>query len=93
MTTISEPLQAHLAYMRKRDAPLPLSHSQGNLAALHLRVRGLTYSAIALVMADYHGLHLSEAGWRGRLREMGAEPRHHPNGTLRIPPQLQEPRS
>lgn len=45
-------------------------------AGLRLRQRGLSYTAIAVVLNEYHGLPLvSESAVRGMLRRYGAEPR------------------
>lgn len=68
---ISEALQAHMRYLHTREAPLPLSDSQGNLAALRLRTLGLSYPVIAAVMSEYHGLYCSGATWRRRLLTLG----------------------
>ena len=43
--------------------------------ALHLRNCGLTYSAIAVVLNEYHGLRVTPGAVRGRLRASGAEAR------------------
>lgn len=42
--------------------------------ALHLRNCGLTYTAIAVVLHEYHGLGVTPGAVRGRLRASGAPP-------------------
>lgn len=42
--------------------------------ALRLRKLGLSYPAIAVVMAEYHGEAYGENTWRDRLKALGAQP-------------------
>lgn len=63
--------------MSARHWPAPgcawkITHIQ---AGLRLRSLGLTYSAIAVVLAEYHGLeYCNEARARSMLRRHGADP-------------------
>jgi hypothetical protein len=87
MTDLEVLLQQSLALMRAHQAPLPLLNGQATAQAMRLRQRGLTYQTIAVVMGTYHGVYKSETAWRSALRSKGAPPRHHNNGSLRVPPQ------
>jgi hypothetical protein len=66
--TEAEQLQDHLARLRSRW-PVPL----------RLRACGMTYRAVAVAMAEYHGYWLSGAAWQRRCRLRGAVVRKGPN--------------
>lgn len=88
MTELEGALYQSLALMRAHQAPLPLLGGQAVAQAMRLRRRGLTYGSIAIVMGTYHGVYKSEDTWRQALRSRGVPAKHHPNGSLRVPPQM-----
>ncbi len=51
-----------------------------NLQAKRLRDLGLPYPAIAIVIAEYHGIDRSHRHWRAQLRRQGAPPVWRGNG-------------
>lgn len=71
MTDQGELLQAHLNMMRG-EAPIPLAGMQAVKQAYRLRMRGLPYTSIALIMGVYHGAWFSTTRWSRVCREMGA---------------------
>jgi hypothetical protein len=85
-TELEQALQQSLALMRAHDAPLPLTEGQALAQAMRLRQHGMTYRTIAMVVGTYHGVYYAEDWWRRNLRSRGFPPRHHANGTLRVPP-------
>lgn len=69
-------LQDQLAALKARDVPMPLVGMQAVSQAMRLRGTGLTYSAIAIVMREYHGSGRTEEHWRRLLRAQGAPGKH-----------------
>lgn len=55
-------------------APWKITHVH---AGLRLRRRGLPYTAIAVVLDEYHGLVVNEEQVRAMLRQHGAPPKPH----------------
>lgn len=70
-------LQDHLARLRGGEPIVPLLPGQAVYQAKRLREAGLTYGAVAQVMALYHGAVKTEAGWQSQLRRMGVPPKHY----------------
>lgn len=54
--------------------------------ALRLRVAGLSYGDIAIVMGMYHGDYRCKDTWRTTLRAHGAPAKHYSSGLKRVPP-------
>lgn len=81
-------LQEKLDVLRHQNVPLPLVGIPEITQALRLRKAGLTYDGIAKTMQVYHGSTRSGDAWRAALRDAGAPPKHHLNGTRRVPPQV-----
>lgn len=80
-------LQDHLDSLKGRHAPLPLPSSEVLFQAKRLRDVGMDYTAVSQAMGVYHGEYLSVGGWVMRFKRAGLhEPKHHPNGTRRVPP-------
>jgi hypothetical protein len=76
--TEAEQLQDHLARLRSRW-PVRLTDEEATVQALRLRACGMTYRAVAVAMAEYHGYWLSGAAWQRRCRLRGAVVRKGPN--------------
>jgi hypothetical protein len=77
MTPAHDPerLREELARLRAGRAPLPLPRSAGITRALALHRKGWTWTAIANVMGEYHGLYYVSGTWRQWCRSAGAAPR------------------
>ncbi len=60
--------------------PAFIAEWNANLQAKRLRDLGLSYPAIAIVVAEYHGIDKSQDHWRGQLRKQGAGPVWRGNG-------------
>jgi hypothetical protein len=56
-----------------KGTPLPLSDRTGTPTthAAYLRRQGLSYSAIAIVMREYHGVYWAAHTWRRRVVDAG----------------------
>lgn len=65
-------LQDHLACLRGGKPLIRLSDEEATEQAHRLRMLGMGYSGIAMVMALYHGYWLTEAAWTYRCRNLGA---------------------
>lgn len=93
---LAEQLQASLDALRNRnvtpfnnEVPLPLAPAQRVLQAKRLRDIGMDYTAVAQAMGVYHGEWYSAGAWVERLKRAGMhEPKHHANGSKRVPPQV-----
>lgn len=83
-------LQEKLDALKADGTPIPLVGVQAIQQALRLRRAGLTYGTIATVMRVYHGSSKPGESWRNTLRTYGAEPKHHANGSRRVPPQVRD---
>jgi hypothetical protein len=60
-------------HMRDGQPLLPLSIGQAEAQAYRLRVKHqLTYTAIARIMGEYHGVWRSDTCWRASCRRFGA---------------------
>lgn len=57
--------------------PAVANDFQARLQALRLRNAGLTYPAISIVIAEYHGIDRAADSWRYMCRKQGAPPRSH----------------
>lgn len=75
----SELLQRKLNLMRGEPV-VPLTLALAIKHAHQLRLRGLTYRSIAVVMGLYHGQFYSEATWRWHCRQMGVPARAYRKG-------------
>lgn len=67
----SESLQAHLNMMRGE----PVVRLEGRAAIQHaysLRMRGLSYASLAVVMGVYHGEWYTDGRWRTECQRLGA---------------------
>ena len=80
-----------LARRARRSLDRTLGRIGGGRTARAGRVLGWLGVYISLIaavaMGVYHGSTRSEDHWRHVLREFGAPPKHHANGTIRVPPQ------
>lgn len=71
MSTVEERLQQHVQLLRGE----PLLRLTGRPAveqAYRLRVAGVSYEQIAIVMQIYHGEYYTRERWRQQCRELGA---------------------
>lgn len=80
----AEQLQDHLARMRAGEPWAPLEGGRAIAQAKRLRMRGLSYSAVAEVMAMYHDVAKNPSAWRHQLRAMGVPPKHYSHGRQRL---------
>jgi hypothetical protein len=55
--------------------PEYIAEWQANLQARKLYDRGVNFPALAVVMAEYHGIERGPSGWREQIRKQGAKPR------------------
>ncbi len=68
-----------------RGDPAFIAEWNANLQAKRLRDLGLSYPAIAIVVAEYHGIDKSQDHWRAQLRKQGAGPVWRGNGRTPTP--------
>lgn len=82
MSLESEHLQRKLNLMHGEPV-VPLVGIQAVRQAYALRMRGLSYRDLRLVMGIYHGEWTTAEGWRYRCRQMGAPVTKGPKKVLR----------
>lgn len=79
-------LQEKLERLKAERCPLPLMPDEAMEQAKRLRVRGMTYTNIAMVMVVYHGVHRTGPAWQMALRRAGMPPKHYRNGPRSLRP-------
>lgn len=65
-----------------RNAPLPMGYAKGVRRAAELQRSGLTWTGVAVVMREYHGLSCSGDYWRRLVDRAGLEFRRFPGKSV-----------